>query len=162
MDLVRLATNCLTNCFTCKEDIISPVSGTLLLQNFDLITNHDRAPRSNFHENSFVSLLKCLIISNLFFLMCAQGAEPNERTHLLIDPVSNSPAVHGNHSNDFLNEYANSMPRRDEQTALNKIVQDTATYDNILHPHILFVYTRLLNSPFHLQEYNRCGRNGFA
>uniref|UniRef100_U5EWX5 Ragulator complex protein LAMTOR1 n=1 Tax=Corethrella appendiculata TaxID=1370023 RepID=U5EWX5_9DIPT len=55
------------------------------------------------------------------------GNEPNERTHLLVDPVSNSPAVRRSNSDDFINDYPNSLPKKDEQTALNKIIQDTAT-----------------------------------
>lgn len=56
----------------------------------------------------------------------AKGSEPNERTHLLVDPVSNSPAMRRTDSDDFLNEYPNSLPKRDVQNALVRIVQDNA------------------------------------
>lgn len=55
-----------------------------------------------------------------------QGTEPNERTHLLVDPVSNSPAVRRTNSDDFLNEYPNSLPKKDVQNALIRIVEDNA------------------------------------
>lgn len=57
-----------------------------------------------------------------------QRSEPNERTHLLVDPVSNSPALRRTNSDDFLNEYPNSLPKKDVQNALIRIVQDNATY----------------------------------
>lgn len=50
--------------------------------------------------------------------------------------MSNSPAVGRTQSDDFLNDYPNSVPRRDEQSALNKIVQDTATYEVFIIKHI--------------------------
>ncbi|XP_037052458.1 ragulator complex protein LAMTOR1 [Bradysia coprophila] len=79
MEVVRSAITCLTNCFTCKEDVIS------------------------------------------------QG-EPHERTHLLADPVSNnSLAIRQTTSDDLLSEYPSSLPGKDVQTALNRIVQDNAT-----------------------------------
>lgn len=56
----------------------------------------------------------------------AQGNEPNERTHLLDNPVSNSPAVRRTDSEDLTQEYPNSVPKKDDVSALNKIIQDTA------------------------------------
>lgn len=56
----------------------------------------------------------------------AHGAEPNERTHL-IDPVSSSPAMRRTNSDDFRNEYPNSLPKHDVQNALIRIVQDNAS-----------------------------------
>lgn len=59
----------------------------------------------------------------------AQGSEPNERTHLLDNPVSNSPAVlRANNGDDREGEgdYPNSVPKKDDVSALNKIIQDTA------------------------------------
>lgn len=53
--------------------------------------------------------------------------EVNERTHLLVDPVSNSPAVRRTNSEDYINDYPNSLPKRDEQTALSRIISETAT-----------------------------------
>lgn len=55
----------------------------------------------------------------------AQGNEPNERTHLLDNPVSNSPAVRRTNSED-LTEYPSSVPKKDDVSALNKIIQDAA------------------------------------
>ncbi|XP_055531911.1 ragulator complex protein LAMTOR1 [Wyeomyia smithii] len=56
----------------------------------------------------------------------AQGNEPNERTHLLDNPVSNSPAVRRSNSEDLSQEFPNSVPKKDDVSALNKIIQETA------------------------------------
>ncbi|XP_055627454.1 ragulator complex protein LAMTOR1 [Toxorhynchites rutilus septentrionalis] len=56
----------------------------------------------------------------------AQGNEPNERTHLLDNPVSSSPAVRTANSEDLTQEYPSSVPKKDDVSALNKIIQDTA------------------------------------
>ncbi|XP_053688086.1 ragulator complex protein LAMTOR1 [Sabethes cyaneus] len=56
----------------------------------------------------------------------AQGSEPNERTHLLDNPVNNSPAVRRSNSEDLSQEFASSVPKKDDVSALNKIIQDTA------------------------------------
>lgn len=56
--------------------------------------------------------------------------EPTERTHLLAGSINNSsPALRRAESVDFLDQYPNSLPKnkKDEQSALNIIVQDTAT-----------------------------------
>lgn len=58
-----------------------------------------------------------------------QGNEPSERTHLLADPVSNSPAVRRD-NDTFTQEYPNSVPKKDEQSALAKILQETS--ENII------------------------------
>ncbi|XP_014216154.1 ragulator complex protein LAMTOR1 [Copidosoma floridanum] len=56
-----------------------------------------------------------------------QGNEVNERTHLLVDPVSNNTNVPGALSDDGANQYASSAPKKmDEQSALNRILHDTA------------------------------------
>jgi len=58
----------------------------------------------------------------------SQGGEPNERTHLLVDPVSNSSNIPQIHSEDFLSRNSNAVPKKtDEQSALNRILQETAT-----------------------------------
>ncbi|XP_053669674.1 uncharacterized protein LOC128720054 [Anopheles nili] len=59
----------------------------------------------------------------------AQGTEPSERTHLLADPVSNSPAVR-RENEIFTQDYPNSVPKKDEQSALAKILQETS--ENII------------------------------
>lgn len=56
--------------------------------------------------------------------------EPTERTHLLPGSINNSsPAIRTSESDDFLDQYPNSLPKnkKEEQSALNVIVQDTAT-----------------------------------
>uniref|UniRef100_A0A336LIF4 Ragulator complex protein LAMTOR1 n=1 Tax=Culicoides sonorensis TaxID=179676 RepID=A0A336LIF4_CULSO len=56
--------------------------------------------------------------------------EPTERTHLLPGSINNScPTVRTSESDDFLDQYPNSLPKnkKEEQSALNIIVQDTAT-----------------------------------
>lgn len=53
--------------------------------------------------------------------------EPSERTHLLAGSVNNTAAVRRTDSDDFLDQYPNSLPKKDEQSALTRIVQDTAT-----------------------------------
>lgn len=58
----------------------------------------------------------------------SQNGEVNERTHLLIDPVSNSANIQINNSEDILSGDSNSIPKKtDEQSALNMILQKTAT-----------------------------------
>lgn len=62
------------------------------------------------------------LIEQIYF----QG-EPDERTALLIEQhrrnINN--IVPPPHLEDDMNEYASSLPKRDEQTALNRIVQET-------------------------------------
>ncbi|XP_034946007.1 ragulator complex protein LAMTOR1 [Chelonus insularis] len=56
-----------------------------------------------------------------------QGGEANERTHLLVDPVSNNTNIPRVHSDDYVNQYANSLPKKtDEQSALTRILHETA------------------------------------
>ncbi|XP_055597893.1 ragulator complex protein LAMTOR1-like [Uranotaenia lowii] len=55
-----------------------------------------------------------------------QGSEPNERTHLLDNPVNNSPAVRRSNSEDLTEEFPSSVPKKDDVSALNKIIQDAA------------------------------------
>ncbi|XP_065157962.1 ragulator complex protein LAMTOR1 [Atheta coriaria] len=58
----------------------------------------------------------------------SQNGEPNERTHLLINPVTNNVNIQRHNSEDFLNQDTNSVPKKtDEQSALNRILQETAT-----------------------------------
>ncbi|KZC07556.1 Ragulator complex protein LAMTOR1, partial [Dufourea novaeangliae] len=55
------------------------------------------------------------------------SGEANERTHLLIDPVSNNTSIPRVHSDDYVNQYASSAPKKtDEQSALNRILHETA------------------------------------
>ncbi|XP_058831056.1 ragulator complex protein LAMTOR1 [Topomyia yanbarensis] len=56
----------------------------------------------------------------------SQGNEPNERTHLLDNPVSSYPTVRRSNSEDLSQEFASSVPKKDDVSALNKIIQDTA------------------------------------
>ncbi|XP_050300369.1 ragulator complex protein LAMTOR1 [Anthonomus grandis grandis] len=56
--------------------------------------------------------------------------EPNERTHLLVDPVSNNINIlnQRGHSDTFLSGDLNDLPKKtDEQSALTRILQETAT-----------------------------------
>ncbi|XP_024885417.1 ragulator complex protein LAMTOR1 [Temnothorax curvispinosus] len=56
-----------------------------------------------------------------------QSGEANERTHLLVDPVSNNTNIPRVHSDDYVNQYASSVPKKtDEQSALNRILHETA------------------------------------
>ncbi|XP_043678352.1 ragulator complex protein LAMTOR1 isoform X1 [Vespula pensylvanica] len=56
-----------------------------------------------------------------------KSGEVNERTHLLVDPVSNNTNIPRVHSDDYVNQYANSEPKKtDEQSALNRILHETA------------------------------------
>ncbi|KAK4887855.1 hypothetical protein RN001_004126 [Aquatica leii] len=56
-----------------------------------------------------------------------QRGEPSERTHLLVDPVSNNSNIPIYNSEDFLSN-SNALPKKtDEQSALNRILQETAT-----------------------------------
>ncbi|XP_046395558.1 ragulator complex protein LAMTOR1 [Ischnura elegans] len=58
----------------------------------------------------------------------SQSGDVNERTHLLVDPVSNINVIQRVHSDDFIAQYPNSLPKKsDEQSALNRILQETAT-----------------------------------
>lgn len=63
-----------------------------------------------------------------YFPNIFKGEPPTERTALLIDQqrrnIANSPQIR-RISEDDLNDYASSLPKRDEQTALNRIVQET-------------------------------------
>lgn len=57
-----------------------------------------------------------------------QTTSADERTHLLSDPVCNSSSIQRVQSDDFLTQFPNSSPKSsDEQTVLNKILQETAT-----------------------------------
>ncbi|XP_015593333.1 ragulator complex protein LAMTOR1 [Cephus cinctus] len=56
-----------------------------------------------------------------------QSGEVSERTHLLVDPVSNTTNILHVHSDDYVNHYASSVPKKtDEQSALNRILHETA------------------------------------
>lgn len=58
----------------------------------------------------------------------SQNGEPNERTHLLIDPVSNNTNIQRVSSEDILSRNSNTLPKKtDEQSALSRILQETAT-----------------------------------
>ncbi|ALC44304.1 CG14184, partial [Drosophila busckii] len=56
------------------------------------------------------------------------GIEPSERTHLLSDSVNQSPALRRCNSADITNDCAQSLPKKDEQNALSRLVQNTAMY----------------------------------
>ncbi|KAL3265962.1 hypothetical protein HHI36_010149 [Cryptolaemus montrouzieri] len=58
----------------------------------------------------------------------SHGGDVNERTHLLVDPVSNNCNVQRANSEDILTRNSNNVPKKtDEQSALNKILQEFAT-----------------------------------
>ncbi|KAJ8919376.1 hypothetical protein NQ315_016469 [Exocentrus adspersus] len=58
----------------------------------------------------------------------SQSGEPNERTHLLVDPVSNNTNIQSVNREDILCSNSNTLPKKtDEQSALNRILQETAT-----------------------------------
>ncbi|XP_023310456.1 ragulator complex protein LAMTOR1 [Anoplophora glabripennis] len=58
----------------------------------------------------------------------SQSGEPNERTHLLVDPVSNNTNIQRVNSEDISNRNSNTLPKKtDEQSALNRILQEIAT-----------------------------------
>jgi len=58
----------------------------------------------------------------------SQSGDPNERTHLLVDPVSNHTNIHRVSSDDLLSRNSNALPKKtDEQSALSRILQETAT-----------------------------------
>lgn len=67
-------------------------------------------------------LFRFQLVSSSFF----QGVEPNERTHLLPNPVNNSPTIIA-HNGDLLRENQSTVPQKNELNALNRIVQDFAT-----------------------------------
>ncbi|CAH0387251.1 unnamed protein product [Bemisia tabaci] len=57
----------------------------------------------------------------------SQAIDSNERTHLLVDPVINNTSIQRVHSDDYL-PCDSSLPKKtDEQSALNRILQETAT-----------------------------------
>ncbi|TDG39101.1 hypothetical protein AWZ03_014476 [Drosophila navojoa] len=56
----------------------------------------------------------------------SQGIEPSERTHLLADSVNQSPALRRSNSADLSNDYSQSLPKKDDQNALSRLVQNTA------------------------------------
>ncbi|GBP13917.1 hypothetical protein EVAR_72439_1, partial [Eumeta japonica] len=55
-----------------------------------------------------------------------KGYEPTERTYLLADPINNSPALRRTNSDNISNDYAHSLPKKDDQNALCRLVQNTA------------------------------------
>ncbi|XP_067204769.1 ragulator complex protein LAMTOR1 isoform X1 [Linepithema humile] len=66
-------------------------------------------------------------INICFNVFHSQSGEANERTHLLVDPVSNNTNIPRVHSDDYVNQYASSVPKKtDEQSALNRILHETA------------------------------------
>jgi Late endosomal/lysosomal adaptor and MAPK and MTOR activator len=54
-----------------------------------------------------------------------RAGEPTERTPLFVEQQRRTISPRRISEDDYNNEYANSLPKRDEQTALNKIVQET-------------------------------------
>ncbi|XP_026476905.1 ragulator complex protein LAMTOR1-like [Ctenocephalides felis] len=83
--------------------------------------------------SSFSALLRTCLCNMGCCFSCKEEnssneGEINERTHLLVDPVSNNTTIQRVNSDDFLNRYPNSVPKKtDEQSALNRILQETAT-----------------------------------
>ncbi|XP_037807142.1 uncharacterized protein LOC119600735 [Lucilia sericata] len=73
--------------------------------------------------NCFTTFCSCLHCSEE---LNNQGYEPSERTHLLADPVNNSPALRRTNSDNISNDYAHSLPKKDDQNALCRLVQNTA------------------------------------
>ncbi|XP_066252300.1 ragulator complex protein LAMTOR1 [Euwallacea similis] len=72
----------------------------------------------------------CWSLLNLFCKddSSLQNGEPNERTHLLVDPVSNNINIQRVNSDDLLSRNSNDLPiKTDEQSALTRILQETAT-----------------------------------
>ncbi|KAG5867497.1 hypothetical protein JTB14_015972 [Gonioctena quinquepunctata] len=58
----------------------------------------------------------------------SQSGEPNERTRLLVDPVSNNSHIIRVNSEEILGRNSHTLPKKtDEQSALNRILQETAT-----------------------------------
>ncbi|CAG9765429.1 unnamed protein product [Ceutorhynchus assimilis] len=58
----------------------------------------------------------------------SQNGEPNERTHLLVDPISNNIHIQRVSSENLLSRNSNDAPKKtDEQSALTRILQETAT-----------------------------------
>ncbi|KAL5290334.1 LAMTOR1 family protein [Megaselia abdita] len=78
------------------------------------------------------NILNCVVRSFCSCLNCNEDIgfqnheHINERTHLLADPVNNSPALRRTNSDLSNNEYSQSLPKRDEQNALNVLVHNTA------------------------------------
>ena len=52
-----------------------------------------------------------------------RAGEPTERTPLFVEQRTISPRRIS--EDDGIDEYSSSLPKRDEQTALNRIVQET-------------------------------------
>uniref|UniRef100_A0A1A9WAA2 ATPase AAA-type core domain-containing protein n=1 Tax=Glossina brevipalpis TaxID=37001 RepID=A0A1A9WAA2_9MUSC len=73
--------------------------------------------------NCFTTFCSCLHCSED---PSTQGYEPSERTHLLADPVNHSPALHRTNSDNISNDYSHSLPKKDDQNALCRLVQNTA------------------------------------
>ncbi|XP_037935782.1 uncharacterized protein LOC119669826 [Teleopsis dalmanni] len=74
--------------------------------------------------NCFSTLCNCLQCSED---LNNQAYETNERTHLLADPVNSSPALRHTSTHTVSNEYSQSLPKKDDQNALCRIlVQNTA------------------------------------
>ncbi|XP_012257392.1 ragulator complex protein LAMTOR1 [Athalia rosae] len=56
-----------------------------------------------------------------------QGDTPNERSRLLVNPVSNTTNITTVNSDDYVNPYLSPVPKKtDEQSALNRILHETA------------------------------------
>jgi hypothetical protein len=112
---------CCTSC--CGEDNGSQVNKSIPVPFFREIRRGGIAPCRD----------ACLIVASsqgAFFinLLKFQSGEVTERTRLLEDPVSNNTNIQRVHSDDFLARYPSSLPKTsDEQSALNRILQETAS-----------------------------------
>lgn len=82
----------------------------------------------DFLRNALQTITTCCLNCREDSTRPASRGEPTERTALLIEQqrrnIANSPQIR-RISEDDINEYASSFPKRDEQTALNRIVQET-------------------------------------
>ncbi|CAG9763798.1 unnamed protein product [Ceutorhynchus assimilis] len=62
----------------------------------------------------------------------SQNGEPNERTHLLVDPISNNIHIQRVSSENLLSRNSNDAPKKtDEQSPLTRILPELAT-ENLL------------------------------
>ncbi|TMW47248.1 hypothetical protein DOY81_007675 [Sarcophaga bullata] len=73
--------------------------------------------------NCFTTFCSCLQCSED---LSNQGYEPSERTHLLADTINSSPALGRTNADNISNDFAQSIPKKDDQSALTRLVANTA------------------------------------
>ncbi|XP_013115942.1 uncharacterized protein LOC106093436 [Stomoxys calcitrans] len=73
--------------------------------------------------NCFTTFCSCLHCNED---ITSQGYEPSERTHLLSDTANNSPALRRANSDTIAADCNPSLPKKDDQNALCRLVQNTA------------------------------------